>query len=239
MFDSDWEEEGAKSREEVEEGAKSREGEEEDHSRLSVATEENENELSSSLKRKSDGQIGTLGTKRVKTSLDLQFNEELPTPTKYGESPTPTKYSPIPPICKSSPLALSQSPISLDHNPSEDPPIDLTQSSTSSRHRDEDDEFDLELPTPTKYSPFPKKVNDGHPSSIAENSVLNPPGTALMLKDASTMEEVFEEEEDVLAELSLLTARLSAKGATEEETSACLVCLLSLQVRICTSYHKD
>ena len=230
MFDSDWEEEGAKSREEVEEGAKSREGEEEDHSRLSVATEENENELSSSLKRKSDGQIGTLGSKRVKTSLDLQFNEELP---------TPTKYSPIPPICKSSPLALSQSPISLGHNPTEDPPIDLTQSSTSSRHRDEDDDYDLELPTPTKYSPFPKKVNDGHPSSIAENSVLNPPGTALMLKDASTMEEIFEDEEGVFAELSLLTARLSAKGATEEETSACLVCLLSLQVRICTSYHKD
>ena len=177
--------------------------------------------MSSSQKRKSSGQIRT-ETKRVKKIQSVLLDEDLPT-NEGEELPTPTKYSPVP--CTSPLPILSRSPITCD----QDPAIDLTQSSTSSQQRDEDD--DLELPTPTKYSPFPKRVNTRQPSHSAERPPHFPGA------DPSTLEEDPEEDEDgVLAELSLLTARLSAKGATEDEISACLVCLLSLQVSSCLSF---
>ena len=45
-----------------------------------------------------------------------------------------------------------------------------------------------------------------------------------------------EEEEEPAAELCLLTSRLRAKGAKQDEISACLVRLLSLQVSSCLSF---
>ena len=207
---------------EEEETAESKVDEEDGDTKLAVESEEGE--LWSSQKRKSDGQIGT-EVKRVKKNIQL----EVDLPTNEGdELPSPTKYSPVlRHISKTSPLPISQSPISCDQNPA----IDLTQSSTSSQHRDEVDD-DLELPTPTKYSPFPKKVNMSQPSALTEKAPHSP-GAASMPMDPSTVEDDLEDDDDdgVLAELSLLTARLSAKGATDEEISACLVCLLSLQVK--------
>ena len=206
MFDSEGEEESQ---------------EEDCDKKVEAESEERDCELSSSQKRKSSGQIGT-ETKRVKKIQSVLLDEDLPT-NEGEELPNPTKYSPVP--CTSPLPILSRSPITCD----QDPAIDLTQSSTSSQQRDEDD--DLELPTPTKYSPFPKRVNTRQPSHSAERPPHFPGA------DPSTLEEDPEEDEDgVLAELSLLTARLSAKGATEDEISACLVCLLSLQVSSCLSF---